>query len=183
MSRIIRAALATAASVAALAGSVTTAHADETTPRAAAAPSFVQLQAQHSGQCLTIANGSLRNGADAVQSKCADDLDNQLFDLAPTGSATFELQAKHSGKCLEVDNADTKAGTNTQQWWCVGKPQQRWKLVMVDVAKELYELRPMHAPERCLDISDASLKDGANAQQWYCNGTTAQRWRIQPAKA
>ncbi|MEU7134141.1 RICIN domain-containing protein [Streptomyces sp. NPDC046261] len=179
MSRIIRATLAIGASVAALAGSVTTAHADESTPQAAA----VQLQAEHSGQCLTIANGSLRNGANAVQSKCVDGADNQLFEPASAGSATFELQAKHSGKCLEVEDAATKAGTNAQQWWCLGKPQQRWKLVMVDVAKELYEIRPTHTPERCLDISGASAKDGANAQQWYCNGTTAQRWRLQPAKA
>ncbi|MFI9238026.1 RICIN domain-containing protein [Streptomyces sp. NPDC053079] len=179
MSRIIRATLAVGASVAALAGSVTTAHADESTPGTTA----VQLQVEHSGQCLTIANGSLRNGAGAVQSKCADDADNQLFELASAGSATFQLQAKHSGKCLEVENAGTKAGSNAQQWWCVGQPQQRWKLVMVDVAKELYEIRPTHTPERCLDISDSSAKDGATAQQWYCNGTTAQRWRILPAKA
>ncbi|MFF4158871.1 RICIN domain-containing protein [Streptomyces sp. NPDC001678] len=183
MSRIIRAALATAASVAALAGSVTTAHADQVTPSAADAPTAVQLQVEHSGQCLTIAKGSLRNGANAMQAKCADDLDNQLFDLAPVGDGTFEVRAKHSGKCLEVEDSGTKAGANAQQWWCVNAPQQRWRLVMVDFTKDLYEIRPTHTADRCLDIKGGSLDENANAQQWYCNGTTAQQWRIKPVSA
>ncbi|MFF4606043.1 RICIN domain-containing protein [Streptomyces sp. NPDC001339] len=181
----MRAMLATAASAAALFGTTTAAHADQVTPRAAdAAPSVVKLQAAHSGQCLTIADGSFRNEANAVQSKCADGLDNQLFELVPTDSATFEIRAKHSGKCLEVADRDTKAGANVQQWWCVGDaPQQRWRLSTVDVIEDLYELRPAHALDRCLDISGGSDKDGANAQQWSCNGTTAQRWRLLPAAA
>ncbi|AZQ74552.1 hypothetical protein EKH77_28055 [Streptomyces luteoverticillatus] len=62
-------------------------------------------------------------------------------------------------------------------------PQQRWKLLLVDVAKELYELRPTHVEDRCLDIAGGSLKEGANAQQWGCNGTPAQRWRVKPVAA
>ncbi|WP_274913542.1 RICIN domain-containing protein [Streptomyces sp. WZ-12] len=183
MSRITRAALAIGAGVAALAGSVTTAHADTDTPRAAVQTSVVQLQAAHSGKCLTIADGSFRNGANAVQSTCTDGADSQLFELVPTGSATFEVRAKHSGKCLEVENSGTQAGANVQQWWCVDGSQMRWRLVMVDVTKELYELRPMHTDLRCLDIKDSSLKDGANAQSWYCNSTAAQRWQLKPAGA
>ncbi|MGD3105161.1 RICIN domain-containing protein [Streptomyces sp. YGL11-2] len=184
MSRITRVALAIGAGVAALAGSVTTAHADESEPRPTAGrTAVVQLQAAHSGQCLTIDNGSFRNGANAVQSQCADGADSQLFELVPTGSATFEVRVKHSGKCLEVENSGTQAGANVQQWWCSGGDQMRWRLVMVDVAKELYELRPLHADLRCLDIKDASLKEGANAQSWYCNGTAAQRWQLKPATA
>ncbi len=180
MSRITRAALAIGASVAALAGATTTAQADTPTDT----PSYVQLQVEQSGKCLTIAKGSLRNGANAQQSTCADDQDSQLFDLASVGSGDFVLRPKASGKCLEVENAETKSGANAQQWWCTGAAQMRWRLVMVDVAKELYELRPMHAVKnRCLDISGASMDDGANAQSWWCNGTPAQHWRIQPVKA
>ncbi|MFB7630569.1 RICIN domain-containing protein [Streptomyces sp. NPDC056149] len=184
MSRMTRAALAIGAGVAALAGSVTTAHADTDAPRAAAGQtSVVQLQASHSGKCLTIADGSFRNGANAVQSKCADDADNQLFELIPTGSATFEVRAKYSGRCLEVRGSGTEAGANVQQWWCGEGNHRRWRLVMVDVAKELYELRPMHTDLRCLDIKDGSLADGANAQSWYCTGAAAQRWQLKPAKS
>ncbi|MEU8581336.1 RICIN domain-containing protein [Streptomyces abikoensis] len=190
MSRITRAVLAAGACVAALAGGVSTAStasADEVAPQAAVAvaPKAVQLQLQHSGKCLTIPGGSLRNGVNAVQSTCADGAENQVFDLVSVGSATFELRAKHSGKCLDVENSGVKPGTAVQQWWCVDQPQQRWRMVMVDVVNELYELRPAHALDqnRCLDIASASKDDDAKAQLWYCNGTAAQRWRIQPVKA
>ncbi|MEV4432366.1 RICIN domain-containing protein [Streptomyces sp. NPDC049555] len=182
MSRITRVALAIGASVAALAGGVSAAHADEAPATAAGSPSVVQLQAAHSGKCLTIAGGSLRNGADAVQAKCADGLDNQLFELVPGPSATFELRAEHSGKCLEVENGSINSGAKAQQWWCVNAPHQRWRLVLADVTKDLYELHPDHADARCLDVKSSSKDDGAVIQQWNCNGTTAQQWRIQTVK-
>ncbi|MEU9194484.1 RICIN domain-containing protein [Streptomyces hundungensis] len=185
MSRTLRTVMALGVCAGALSGGAATASADEALPRAAAAPSAaVQLQVERSGQCLTILDASLRNGANAVQSKCDDTLPNQLFHLEPTGSASFEVRIEHSGKCLEVEDSGAQAGANVQQWWCVeGAPQQRWRLVMVDFVNDLYELRPTHAAERCLDIVGASLKDGANAQSWNCNQSSAQRWRILPVKS
>lgn len=203
MSRIVRSALAVAAGVAALTGGVSVAVADEartaSTPTATVAPADaraaatavavapgVQLRAAHSDQCLTIPGASLRNGVNTVQSACADDAVNQRVDLVPTGAGTFELRFGHSGKCLDVEGAGTKTGTAVQQWWCVGADNQRWRLVMVDIAKELYELRPAHTPvgtNRCLDIESASKTDGATARLWACNGTLAQQWRIHPVTA
>lgn len=189
MSRIIRSVLAIGASAAVLAAGVTVAvAADEpSAPTAAvAAPSAVQLKAEHSGKCLSIGNASLRNGTNASQSTCADDAENQKFDMVPTGAGTFELKFKHSGKCLEVESSGTKTGTVVQQWWCVGTQNQRWRLVMADIANELYELHPAHTPanlNRCLDVTSASTADGAGVQLWACNGTSAQKWRIQPVTA
>ncbi|MFJ8650259.1 RICIN domain-containing protein [Streptomyces sp. NPDC093546] len=208
MSRIVRSALAVVAGVAALAGGVTVAVADEARPqptpaattvstatvnagdaRAAAAastPSTVQLRAVHSDKCLTIPGASLRNGVNTVQSACADDAVNQRVDMVPTGAGTFELRFGHSGKCLDVEGAGIKTGTAVQQWWCVGADNQRWRLVMVDIAKELYELRPAHlaaGTDRCLDVESSSKADGAIARLWACNGTAAQQWRIHPVTA
>ncbi|MFD9534737.1 RICIN domain-containing protein [Streptomyces sp. NPDC060010] len=195
MSRIVRSVLAVGASLVALAGGVTAAVADEQ-PAAlaavpavaaeAAAPSVVQLKVEHSGQCLTIPAVSLRNGVNAVQSACVDGADNQRFNLVPTGAGTFELRAGHSGKCLDVEGAGTSSGTLVQQWWCVEAPQQRWRLAMVDIAKELYELRPAHTPpnvNRCLDIASSGKEDGASAQLSACNGKASQKWRLQPITA
>ncbi|WP_371656697.1 MULTISPECIES: RICIN domain-containing protein [unclassified Streptomyces] len=185
MSRIIRGALAATAGLAALAGTVTAVHAaDTTTTTTAAEAATVQLQAAHSGQCLTIGKGSLRNGANAVQSTCADGVDSQLFEMAPTGDGTLELRPKHSGKCLEVENSGTEGGSNIQQWWCSGGTNMRWRPFLVDVAKDLYELRPAHTTAaRCLDIKSGAVTEGANTQLWYCNGSAAQQWQIKPVKA
>ncbi|MFF8293293.1 RICIN domain-containing protein [Streptomyces sp. NPDC016309] len=209
MSRIVRSALAVAAGVAALAGGVTVAVADEARPQptpaattvstatvnagdaraaatAASTPSAVQLRAVHSDKCLTTPDASLRNGVNSVQSTCVADAENQRIDMVPTGAGTFELRFGHSGKCLDVEAAGTTTGTVVQQWWCVGKPNQHWRLVMVDITNELYELRPAHTPagtNRCLDIASASKDDGAVARLWACNGTPAQQWRIHPVTA
>ncbi|MEU9232321.1 RICIN domain-containing protein [Streptomyces subrutilus] len=190
MSRIVRSVLAIGASTAVLAAGVTVAVAADkpSTPTAAAvaAPSAVQLKAEHSGKCLSIGNAGLRNGINASQSTCAGDAENQKFDMVPTGAGTFELKFKHSGKCLDVESSGTTTGTVVQQWWCVGAQNQRWRLVMTDIANELYELRPAHTPanlDRCLDVTSASTADGAGIQLWSCNGTAAQKWRIQPVTA
>ncbi|MFD9377853.1 RICIN domain-containing protein [Streptomyces sp. NPDC059999] len=186
MSRIVRSVLAVGASFAALAGGVTAAVADEQPAALAAVPPAVQLKVEHTGQCLTIPTVSMRNGAKAVQSACVDGADNQRFDLVPTGAGTFEVRAVHSGKCVEAENAGTSAGTLVQQWWCVEAPQQRWRLAMVDIAKELYELRPAHTPpnvNRCLDIASSGKEDGASAQLSACNGKASQKWRLQPITA
>ncbi|GAA0362980.1 RICIN domain-containing protein [Streptomyces blastmyceticus] len=172
MSRTIRAALATGLGIAALVGGTTTAYADQSTDTS----SFVRLRAEHSGKCLTIENARIGNGAYAVQQSCADDLDNQIFELAPTGSASFEVRAKHSGRCMRYNG-----GQGVQQFWCNGDSNERWRVVLVEVAKGLYELRPMSAPENCLTIDpDASDNDGAHAITLYCIQHPIQRWRVQP---
>ncbi|MEU6487485.1 RICIN domain-containing protein [Streptomyces sp. NPDC046887] len=203
MPRIVRSALTVAAGVAALAGTVTVAVADEARPEptpaittaatstadaraaavAASAPSALQLRAAHSDKCLTIPNAGFRNGANSVQSTCVADAENQRIDLVPTGAGTFELRFGHSGKCLDAESAGTKSGTPVQQWWCVGAQNQRWRMVMVDITSELYELRPAHIPvsaNLCVDIDSGSKVDGAAARLWACNGTPAQQWRIHP---
>ncbi|MEV6954237.1 RICIN domain-containing protein [Streptomyces sp. NPDC051183] len=196
MSRIVRSVLAIGASAAVLAAGVTVAvaAAEPSTPSvtassvtaAVASPPAVQLKAEHSGKCLAIGNASLRNGTNATQSTCADDSENQKFDMVPTGAGTFELKFKHSGKCLDVESSGTTNGTVVQQWWCVGVQNQRWRLVMVDIANELYELRPAHTAanaQRCLNIASAGKDDGAAAQLASCSGSAAQKWRIQPVTA
>ncbi|MGA5423794.1 RICIN domain-containing protein [Streptomyces lavendulocolor] len=194
MSRIVRSVLAIGTGVAALAGGLTVAVAAADEPpapavakaAAVAPPSAVRLRADLGDFCLTIARSSLRNGTDATASACTGDAENQRFDLVPTGAGAFELKAGHSGKCLEVQAAGTKAGSIVQQWWCGQGQHQRWSLTMVDIAKELYELRPTHTAttsNRCLDIAPVSKDAAASAQLWPCNGSGAQKWRIEPVTA
>ncbi|MFI1176758.1 RICIN domain-containing protein [Streptomyces melanogenes] len=171
MSRTVRAALAVGASVAALVGSATTAQAAPST----AASSYVRLQVEHSGKCLTIQDGAIRDGAYAVQSTCDADADHQLFSLTPAGSGTFELRAKHSGRCLS--SSDIEVG----QQWCFDGASQRWRVMLVEVAKDLYELRPMSAPDKCLNIDFwKPEEDGMRAMTSECGHDLA-RWRFLPA--
>ncbi|MFE0043822.1 RICIN domain-containing protein [Streptomyces albireticuli] len=167
MFRTIRAALAISAGVAVLVGSATTAH-------AANEPSVVRLQTETGGLCLTVNNGALRNGVRVGMTTCADGLDNQLFELAPIGSAMFEVRAKHSGKCLQDD------GTGVPwQWLCNEGSRERWRVILVEVSKELYQLRPMHRPTDCLSIFYPI--EGIGALITPCEGGDPySKWRIQP---
>ncbi|MEV5505634.1 RICIN domain-containing protein [Streptomyces orinoci] len=182
MSRTLRALLVTGVSVAALAVGTSTAQANAITSRAAAeAPNYVRLQVEQSGQCLTIKDGTMQEGPYGVQSKCADELDYQLFELRPNGAAAFEIAAKHSGRCLSTGpDFEWKVG----QRWCFDSSEHRyWRVQLVEVSKDLYELRPMEALNYCLSISGGSLEDGAFAHVGNCAGVPNQRWRILPASS
>ncbi|KNB49501.1 RICIN domain-containing protein [Streptomyces caatingaensis] len=176
MFRTTRAALAVGASLAALAGGATTTYAAP-----ADTSSFVRLRAEHSGKCLTIEDAKIGEGAYAVQQSCSDDLDNQLFQLRSAGAGTISVWAKHSGRCLGVGpNTDW----NVQQLWCPDNSSQRWRVMLVEVAKGLYEVRPAGDPGSqayCLTIPGYSQDEGTRALSWTCTGAPSQRWHLQPA--
>ncbi|MFD7625508.1 RICIN domain-containing protein [Streptomyces sp. NPDC059851] len=179
MSRIIRAALAACAGAVAVAGSASTAHADPSTFRAAAdAPPYVRLQVEYSKTCLTIVDGSIREGAYAVEGTCSTEAENQLFRLRPVGGAAFELMAKHSGRCLTDPPEDQ---SDVLQRWCDDRSGQRWKVMLVEVTKELYELRPVNRPDECLSMGGYRPGEEPKVYITTCYGLTSQRWRFLPA--
>ncbi|WP_102923977.1 RICIN domain-containing protein [Streptomyces noursei] len=140
----------------------------------------VRLQVASSGKCLGIDSASKDNGAAALQWTCNEGKAQQ-WRAIPTVDSSFVLRNEHSNRCLEVENSGTQAGANVQQWGCTGGGAQlRWRMVLVDPVNKLYQLRPMHTPDRCLDIDHGKKDDGIKAQQWYCNQTDAQLWRILP---
>ncbi|MYT30757.1 MULTISPECIES: RICIN domain-containing protein [unclassified Streptomyces] len=142
----------------------------------------VRLQLPHSGKCLGIDSASKDNGAAALQWTCNEG-QAQQWRAIPTVDSSYVLRNEYSGKCLEVENSGTQAGARVQQWGCSGGGAQlRWRMVLVDPVNKLYQLRPMHTPDRCLDIDHGKQDDGAKAQQWYCNQTEAQLWRVLPVK-
>ncbi|MFK0294239.1 RICIN domain-containing protein [Streptomyces sp. NPDC090442] len=142
----------------------------------------VRLQLPESGKCLGIDSASKDNGAAALQWTCNEG-QAQQWRAIPTVDSSFVLRNEHSGKCLEVENSGTQVGARVQQWGCSGGGAQlRWRMVLVDPVSKLFQLRPLHTPDRCLDIDHGKKDDGVQAQQWYCNQTDAQLWRVLPVK-
>ncbi|MYW78027.1 Ricin-type beta-trefoil lectin domain-like [Streptomyces sp. LaPpAH-199] len=166
MARIARTALTAAAGLAALLGGATTAHAEPNT-------TYFRFAAEHSGKCLTVADGSLANGAAAVQSTCTTG-DNQLFALKPAGQGYFMIQAKHSGRCLTT-GADLN--WKVQQKWCTSDlSTQRWRMVLVDMTTGLHQLCPVDQPAYCLTVPDYSTADGVQPGIGQCQNVSPQRW-------
>ncbi|MFC4517605.1 RICIN domain-containing protein [Streptomyces ehimensis] len=166
--------------MAALISGASNAYAKEARTLAASGNSpYIQLQAAHSGKCLTIKDSTMQEGPYAVQMNCTEGADNQLFSLRSQQKATFQVIAKHSGRCLSSgEDFDWKAG----QRWCFDftdtNDHNSWTIVMVQVADRLYELRPVEAPDYCLTVYAASTGDGAKAHIGLCDGDSSQRWRI-----
>ncbi|MBB5122728.1 RICIN domain-containing protein [Streptomyces eurocidicus] len=173
MSRTIRAVLALGVSVAVLVGGATIAQADQVTSGSATdGPSFVRLRPEFSGMCLTIDGGSMRDMAYAVQAACEDGLDNQLFELIPTGSATFDIRAKHSGRCIG------NFGGPVAQTWC--PRSDHWRVIMVEVINGLYEIRLTDSPDSCMTAPDAITNLAAYVKR--CGSDVKnQRWRVESA--
>ncbi|MFE5873208.1 RICIN domain-containing protein, partial [Streptomyces roseifaciens] len=157
-------------------GGTTTAYAAQSTDGSP----FVQLRVEHSDKCLTVESGKIGGGAKTVQQTCADDLDNQLFELKAAGSGNLSVRAKHSGRCLSAGNS---SDWDVAQYFCSGDSSQNWRVMMVEVAKGLYELRPADVLEYCLTIPGASHDDGVKATVVKCDGASSQRWRLQQASS
>ncbi|MFJ4709680.1 RICIN domain-containing protein [Streptomyces anulatus] len=171
MARIARTTLAAAVGLAALVSGATTAQAEPNT-------TYFRFQVEHSGKCLTVAGGSLADDVAAVQSTCAAGLDNQLFALKPVGQGQFQMQAKHSGRCLTTGaDLDWKV----RQRWCSTITTQRWRVMMVDVAKGLHQLRPGDELDYCLTVPDFSTVDGVQPGIGQCGDLSPQRWTVTAA--
>ncbi|MFD7625507.1 RICIN domain-containing protein [Streptomyces sp. NPDC059851] len=186
MARIARAALAVGASVAALVGGTTTAHA-----RSAAEPAegvVVHLEAGESNRCLSVGGDSTAtNGAPAYLDFCTTAWKGPVWRLvateAPTRESSFELRSMPGGKCLEVADGSDQAGAAIQLGECSGAKRTRWQIDLVDPVRKVYQVRALHAAERCLDVPYGNHTEGVRLQQYPCNQTTAQLWRIKPVTA
>ncbi|MGW6965387.1 RICIN domain-containing protein [Streptomyces zaomyceticus] len=146
--------------------------------RTAGAPEYVRFAVEHSGKCLTVANGSLANGARAVQSTCAPGADNQVFKLLPVGDSTFVLQGRQSGRCLTSSAA---ADWKTGQQWCTDDKSQQWKLVSTRPAEGTprFELRLVEQLEFCATVASVSPNEGAPTYIGACGGVAAARWSME----
>ncbi|WP_370419189.1 RICIN domain-containing protein [Streptomyces sp. QH1-20] len=179
MARIIRAALALGAGLAALAGGTTTAHAQRT-PDTASEDTVVQIEVGDSGRCLAIPSSpAVKNGGRAYLDVC-NDREWTKWRAVPTDNSSFELRSVKDGRCLEVENSGTQVKAAVQSWDCSGGKQMRWQMDLVDPARQLYQLRPTHVQDRCLDVPDGGVVPGRQLWQWYCNQSAAQLWRIRP---
>ncbi|MEV6397954.1 RICIN domain-containing protein [Streptomyces sp. NPDC051907] len=171
MARIVRAALAVGASLAALVGSAATAHAAD---NAAADKTYIQFETANGSLCL----GAGPNNAVYLDGCGTGWMLPALWEAVPQFGSAFELRWAGNDNCLEVAGGDAGRGAKTQLGACSGSNQTRWQLDLVDPVRMLYQLRPTHAEDRCLDIPSSDVVQSKPLQSWSCNQTDAQLWRV-----
>lgn len=183
MSRSVRFALAACFAVAAVMGGPAAAQAADqpgsraAAPAAAAAGLTARIQVKYRDKCLTIANGSLRQGAHAVEGNCDDTADNQVFTAVPHDKGGWRLTAKHSGRCLAHV---AKAKAEVVQNWCDDSAAQRWEMQFFDSSeKNLIRWHPLDAPDECLTLGGTGPGEEPAAYVMTCfDNVPSQEWRL-----
>ena len=133
----------------------------------------VEIRAEHSGQCLEVADWSKTNGAAVRQWPCTGG-DNQKWHRYPLadGESYFYVNA-NSGKCLEIGGWATHNGATANQWDC------HWGLNQTFYGQFGFVMNPIsYAYNKCLEIADWSQQAGARARLWTCTGGANQSFSI-----
>ncbi|MER5472567.1 RICIN domain-containing protein [Streptomyces sp. NPDC002685] len=146
---------------------------------AQAAPSLdylatVEIRAEHSGQCLEVADWSTANGAAVRQWPCTGG-DNQKWHRysspdMPDGSY-FYVNA-NSGKCLEIGGWGRNNGATANQWDC------HYGLNQLFYGQSSFAMDYTYVQHKCLEIADWSTQAGAPARLWTCHYGANQSFSI-----
>jgi len=104
------------------------------------------------------------------------------FALPSAAQSTFTSTAvvEHSGMCLEVPGASTANNLQLVQNTCNGRPEQNFRLEVLNVAQQIYLIRALHAENQCVTSASAGLSDGiAVAQQACVASLPMHQWRLE----
>ncbi|GGQ33039.1 RICIN domain-containing protein [Streptomyces roseolilacinus] len=86
------------------------------------------------------------------------------------------LRAKHSGKCLTVHGASTAKDAAVDQYTCVNRANQRWRLLYTSEWGLAYIVS--ESGGKCLDVQGGSKKNGARFITWDCNSRQNQKFHV-----
>ncbi|MBO4207007.1 glycoside hydrolase [Micromonospora echinofusca] len=133
-----------------------------------------QLVAQHSQQCVGVANSNPAAGGDVIQWPCTSTTD-QRWALEKTANG-YRLKPSHAPTmCLDVAGASGTDGADVVQWTCGTGANQEWDLTYV--RDGYYQVSPNHVSGKCLDVAGAGWT-GADIVQYGCNGYPNQLWKL-----
>ncbi|MFF5917192.1 RICIN domain-containing protein [Streptomyces flavochromogenes] len=133
----------------------------------------VEIRAEHSGQCLEVADWSKANGAAVRQWPCTGG-DNQRWHRYSQDSdygAYYYVNA-NSGKCLEIGGWGRNNGATANQWDC------HWGLNQVFRGQYGLSMDNAYVWNKCLEIADWSTQAGAPARLWSCHTGANQTFDI-----
>ena len=139
---------------------------------------YYAISAKHSFNCLSIVDGSTRNGANVVQKPYWGYTTDQKWELRPVGDGYFAIVCKRSNQCLSICDGSTSNGASVVQKPYWGRTDQKWKLE--SAGGDYYKICNNRS-YKCLDVAGASTHNEANVDQYEYNGGDNQRWRLDDA--
>ncbi|WNM30921.1 alpha-galactosidase [Streptomyces sp. Li-HN-5-11] len=130
----------------------------------------------HSHMNLAVSGGSTAAGAGIVQ-QSADNLDDQQWQLVPTGSGAYKVVNRRSGYLLDVPGASTTNGVQLVQNPDNNAADSQWKATPNGSGG--YTLSAL-SDGKLADVSQASTTAGAPVIQWPSNSGDNQQWTLVP---
>ncbi|MEV8588898.1 RICIN domain-containing protein [Streptomyces sp. NPDC051180] len=146
-------------------------------PAQAAGPDYwlatVEIRAEHSGQCLEVADWSKANGAAVRQWPCTGGANQKWNRYSPKDNhGAYYYVNVNSGKCLEIGGWGRNNGATANQWDC------HWGLNQTFRGQFGLVMEYSYAANKCLEIADWSTQAGAPARLWSCTTGANQTFDI-----
>ncbi|MFF3937497.1 RICIN domain-containing protein [Streptomyces phaeofaciens] len=133
----------------------------------------VEIRAEHSGQCLEVADWSTANGAAVRQWPCTGGANQKWRRYSQVDdSGAYYYVNVNSGKCMEIGGWGRNNGATANQWDC------HWGLNQVFHGQFSFVMDFRYAPNKCLEIADWSTQAGAPARLWSCTTNPNQIFSI-----
>jgi non-reducing end alpha-L-arabinofuranosidase len=83
---------------------------------------YGELQAQHSGQVVAVANNSTASGTPDIVQQARNGSSGSMWKPLQQSDGSWEFQNAGSGLCLDVYNASSTLGQQLDQWPCKNAP-------------------------------------------------------------
>jgi hypothetical protein len=137
---------------------------------------YYKLVNRNSGKVLDISEGSIADGAAAIQSTGDSGYDQQ-WALVDIGGGYVEIINRKSGMALEIGGWSTTAGDPANQWTYGGRYSYNQQWQIIDAGGGYMKLKNRHSG-MLLDISGGYTGDGGVAIQWPDNYGYNQQWQL-----
>ncbi|WP_071606288.1 RICIN domain-containing protein [Luteipulveratus halotolerans] len=98
----------------------------------------------------------------------------------PINGAIYTIRPSFSGKCLTVNRNSYSDGAAINQYQCLGRANQRWRMLKPNggVGAPVDYYFQAVSTGKCMTVSRGSTNRGARIVQMPCQFTSHQRFRI-----
>ncbi|RLP55205.1 MAG: hypothetical protein D6160_05475 [Ketobacter sp.] len=127
-----------------------------------------------SDTAMTVASGSLDNGANVIQQEYTGQ-PFQQWDVNNLGNGYYSIRAVHSGQSLDVWEWNGSDGADVRQWPYLNAENQHWKIE--STGPDSYSIVSRFS-DKAIDVVSAPSGDGANVSLWTFTSGASQSWKF-----
>lgn len=133
---------------------------------------YYQFKAGHSEKCLDVRSAAQANGAAVIQWDCRN-VENQQWQLIPSGDGYYQIVARHSGKALDLSGASMNNSMGFVQYDRHGGGNQQFEFTP---SGDGYFRVVVRHSGKALDVLGNSVVNGVPVVQSTQHDGMSQQW-------